>query len=522
MVKMLSPEEAAALINDDVTLCVEGFNLNVHPHELIHALEARFVNTGAPRNLTLVYNAGMGNGPGPDGKGYAVNRIAKEGLLKKVIAGHLNLAPALGKLITDNKVMAYNIPQGTLSHMYRDAAARRVGTITAVGLGTFIDPRQEGCRLNACTTEPINEVITLDGQEQLFYKRLSLDICLLRGTYADEKGNISMEKECLFMDNLSVATAVHANGGTVIVQVEALVKSGSLAPKMVIPGVLVDAVVVVPQARNMPEVPDAGLIDMHVGKYRVPHIDLGTPPPLDERKIIGRRAAMELFKGAAVNLGVGMPEQVALIAGEEGVFGNFTLTVEAGNFGGLPKPVPLFGCSINVEAIIPQANQFDFYDGGGLDLAFLGLAQCDQTGNINVSKMGTKVPGCGGFLNIAENSRKVIFCGTLTGKGLSIQVQDGKLVIAQEGSIKKFLNSLDQITFNGKLAMDRKQPVMFVTERAVFDLTPKGLRLLEIAPGVDIEKHILPNLEFAPIIEGQPAIMDARIFQEGLMGGLAQ
>ena len=522
MVKVLSPEEAVALIKDDVTLCVEGFNLNVHPHELMYALEDRFLTTGSPKNLTLVYNAGMGSGPGPDGKGYAVNRIAKEGLLKKVIAGHINLAPALGKLIADNKVVAYNIPQGTLSHMYRDAAAKRVGTITTVGLGTFVDPRQEGCRLNPSTTEPINQVIEIDGQEQLFYKRLSLDICLLRGTYADEKGNISMEKECLFMDNLSVATAVHANGGIVIVQVEALVKGGSLQPKMTIPGVLVDYVVVVPENKNMPEVSDPGLIDMHVGKYRVPRIELGNPPPLDERKIIGRRAAMELFKGAAVNLGVGMPEQVALIAGEEGVFENFTLTVEAGNFGGLPKPVPLFGCSTNVEAIIPQANQFDFYDGGGLDLAFLGLAQCDQMGNINVSKMGTKIPGCGGFLNIAENSRKVIFCGTLTGKGLKIEVKDGKLSIPSEGSIKKFLNDLDQITFNGKLAIARKQPVMFITERAVFDLTPKGLRLLEVAPGVDIEKHILPNLEFAPIIEGQPKLMDARIFQEGLMGGIAQ
>ena len=521
MVKVLSPAEAAALIQDEQTLCVEGFNLGIHPHELVGALEERFLETGSPRNLTLVYNAGMGNGNGPDGKGYAVNRIAKEGLLKKVIAGHLNLAPALGKLISDNKVIAYNLPQGTLSHMYRDAAGRKVGTITSVGLNTFIDPRQEGGKLNAMTTEPINEVIVLDGQEQLFYKRLSLDICFLRGTYADEKGNISMAKECLFMDNLSIATAVHANGGTVIVQVEGIVQTASLDPKMVIPGVLVDAVVVVPAAKNMPEV-DPGMIDLHIGRVRVPKIDLGGPAPLDDRKIIGRRAAMELFKGAAVNLGVGMPEQVALVAGEEGVFENFTLTVEAGNFGGLPKPVPLFGCSTNVEAIIPQANQFDFYDGGGLDLAFLGLAQCDQFGSLNVSKMGKKIPGCGGFLNIAENSRKIIFCGTLTGKGLQVAVRDGKLVIEQEGSIKKFLNTIDQVTFNGKNAIARKQPVMFITERAVFDLTPEGLRLLEVAPGIDVEKDVLPCLEFRPVISPDLKEMDARIFQEGLMGGLAQ
>lgn len=521
MVKVLTPEEAVNLIKDEQTLCVEGFNLGVHPHALIHALEDRFLKTGTPRNLTLVYNAGIGNGNGPDGKGYGVNRIAREGLLKKVIAGHLNLAPALGKLISDNKVIAYNLPQGTLSHMYRDAAARKIGTITSVGLNTFIDPRQDGGKLNAITTENINEVITINGQEQLFYKRLSLDFCLLRGTYADEKGNISMEKECLFMDNLSIATAVHANGGTVIVQVEGIVQTASLQPKMVIPGVLVDAVVVVPANQNMPEV-DPGLIDLHIGRVRVPRIDLGTPAPLDDRKIIGRRAAMELFKGAAVNLGVGMPEQVALVAGEEGVFENFTLTVEAGNFGGLPKPVPLFGCSTNVEAIIPQANQFDFYDGGGLDLAFLGLAQCDQFGDINVSKMGSKIPGCGGFLNIAENSRKVIFCGTLTGKGLKTEVKDGQLVIAQEGQIKKFLNKIDQITFNGRNAIARRQPVMFVTERAVFDLTPEGLRLIEVAPGIDVERDILPNLEFRPIIADDLKLMDARIFRNELMGGLAQ
>ena len=521
MVKVLTPEEAAALVGDEQTLCVEGFNLGVHPHALVEALEERFVTSATPRNLTLVYNAGMGNGAGPDGKGYAVNRIAREGLLKKVIAGHLNLAPALGKLISDNKVIAYNLPQGTLSHMYRDAAARKVGTITSVGLNTFIDPRQEGGKLNALTTEDINEVITLDGQEQLFYKRLSLDICFLRGTYADEKGNISMEKECLFMDNLSIATAVHANGGTVIVQVEGIVQTASLNPKMIIPGVLVDAVVVVSAARNMPEV-DPGMIDLHIGKVRVPRIDLGAPAPLDDRKIIGRRAAMELFRGAAVNLGVGMPEQVALVAGEEGVFENFTLTVEAGNFGGLPKPVPLFGCSTNVEAIIPQANQFDFYDGGGLDLAFLGLAQCDQFGDINVSKMGRKIPGCGGFLNIAENSRKIIFCGTLTGKGLKTAVRDGRLVIEQEGEIKKFLNHIDQITFNGRNAIARKQPILFITERAVFDLTPEGLRLLEVAPGMDVEKDVLANLEFRPLISENLKLMDARIFGDGLMGGLAE
>jgi propionate CoA-transferase len=401
--------------------------------------------------------------------------------------------------------------------MYRDSAGGKIGTITSVGLGTYADPRQEGCRLNPRTTAPINKLIELEGQEQLFYPALKFDFCLLRGTYADEKGNISMENECLVLDNFSVAQAVHRNGGTVIVQVSKVVKAGTLNPHLVkIPGILVDAVVVV--ENNMWEMTNTQSA-VFSGKIRLPMtIGDGKPAPLDERKVIGRRCALELKKGFAVNLGVGMPEQVGLVAGEEGFFDSFSLTVEAGAVGGLPQGRPLFGSSINVEFIHPQSNQFDFYDGGGLDLAILGLAECDPNGSINVTKMGKKIPGAGGFTNISQSARNLLFCGTFTAKGLKVSIKDGRVHIDQEGSIKKFLNKIEQISFNGKLAVARGQHVFYVTERCVLELQADGLHLVEVAEGIDIEKQILPNMDFKPVIKGTPKIMDPRIFKEALMG----
>jgi propionate CoA-transferase len=372
--------------------------------------------------------------------------------------------------------------------------------------------------LNDAAKDPVNEVVTLGGREVLFYPRIDFDVCMLRGSYADEKGNISMEKDCLYGDNLSIAQAVNRNGGTVIVQVSRVVRAGGLDPKyVIIPGILVDYVVVVPEEENMWEIPRND-VDVYSGQKRIPvTVGGGKTEPLNVRKIIGRRCALELTPGAAVNLGTGMPEMVALVTGEEGVFDQITLTVEAGAVGGLPQGRPLFGCSANVECIMTQAEQFDFYDGGGLDMAFLGLAECDPTGSINVSKMGKVIPGMGGFINIAQNSRKLFFCGTFTTKGIKVSVKNGKLNIDQEGSIKKFLNRIEQVTFNGKMAVELGQPVYYVTERAVLQLEKDGLHLIEIADGVDIEKHVLSQMEFAPIIATQPRIMDPRVFREVLM-----
>jgi propionate CoA-transferase len=510
--QFISPEEAAALVKDNDTIVPEGFLVNTFPAQTIVALEERFKKTGAPRNLTLFYCAGLG-----DGKGACVNHLAHEGLIKRVIAGHYNLAPDLGKLVNANKVEAYNFPQGTIAQMFRDTAGKKAGTLSRIGLHTYIDPRLEGGKMNEVTKEDLVELVTLGGEEQLFYKRIEPDICFLRGTYADERGNITMEKEGLTLCNTSIAQAVRNHGGTVVVQVEQIVKAGTLDPKLVkIPGIYVDYVVVVPHEQHMAEVP-LDQIDFHCGAAIAPSGSFKRQP-LDERKVIGRRAAMELTPGAVVNLGIGMPERVSSVAAEEGVSSEMTLTVEPGPVGGIPVSGVAFGVSINPDCILEEAQQFDFYDGGGLDLAYLGLAECDQDGNINVSKMNGRISGCGGFINITQHAKKTFFLGTFTAKGLKVAIKDGKLVIEQEGALKKFVKQVEQITFSGKFAAQLGQPVMYITERAVFELKTDGLHLTEIAPGVDIQKHILDQMDFKPIIDGQLKTMDLRIFKDEPMG----
>jgi propionate CoA-transferase len=508
----MTVEEAVALVKDNDTLASEGFVKHILAEPLLAALEQRFLKTGSPRNLTLVYGAGEGFGVGT-----GVDHLAHEKLLKRVVAAHWNMSPTLGKLAADGKIEAYNLPQGVMAQLYRDTAAGKTGTVSHVGLKTFADPRLDGGKLNSRTTEDLVEVVTLGGREQLFYRAIPFNCCFLRGTYADEKGNISMEREGMTGCNRVIAQAVKQNGGTVIVQVNQVVKEGSLNAQLVqLPHILVDVVVVVPMAEHMSEV-EPERIDVHAGTRRVPTNSL-PPLPLDERKIIGRRGAMALAPDTVVNLGIGMPESIAAVANEEGIGDYMTLTVEAGAVGGVPGSSLLFGVSVNPECIMDQAAIFDFYDGGGLDLAFLGLAECDAQGNVNVSKMGPRITGCGGFINITQNSKKLFFCGTFTAKGLKINAKDGKLLIAQEGSVKKFLKKVDHITFSGEYAAAMGQPVLYITERAVFDLRKDGLHLIEVAPGIDIEKDILPHMEFKPVIKETPRPMDARLFRAELMG----
>ncbi|MDR2076689.1 MAG: hypothetical protein LBP61_07145 [Desulfovibrio sp.] len=515
MARFMTAEEAVALVKDNDTLVTEGFILNTFPEILARALKDRYLKTGSPKNLTLIYAAGSGGGvnTGPD-------HFAQEGLLRRVIAGHWNLSPTLGKFAVENKIEAYNLPQGTIAQLYRDTAAGKVGTVTHVGLGTFVDPRLDGGKLNSVTTEDIVEVVTLGGREQLLYKAHPMNVCFLRGTYSDEKGNISMEKEALTLGGVSIAQAVKRNGGTVIVQVGGVVKNGTLNAKQVkIPSIYVDVVVAVPFAEHMAEVPPQ-MIEAHAGNKPIPTGSLA-PMPMDERKIIGRRGALDLKPNVTVNLGIGLPEAIASVANEEGIGDFISLTVEAGPVGGVPCGGLIFGASVNPECILDQAYQFDFYDGGGLDLAYLGLAECDEKGNINVSKMGPRVTGCGGFINITQNAKRVFFCGTFTAKGLKVKAANGRLSIEQEGSVKKFLKNVNHITFSGEYAVKTGQPVLYLTERAVFELKKDGLHLIEVAPGIDIEKNILPHMEFKPVISGTPKPMDPRIFTDAIMG-LAQ
>ncbi|OPJ65407.1 acyl CoA:acetate/3-ketoacid CoA transferase [Clostridium chromiireducens] len=513
MVKIISSTEAASLLKDNDVLATSGFASLGVPEALMKSLEKRFLEERSPQNLTLMFAAASGDG---DSKG--LSHLAHEGLVQKVIGGHFNLAPKLGELIRNNKICAYNLPQGIMCNIFRDIASKKVATISKVGLNTFVDPRVEGGKVNAITKEDIVEVVDILGKENLLYKCPSVDVAFIRGTYADEKGNISMEHEATLSEATCIAQAVRNCGGIVIVQVEKVVKAGTLDSRSIkIPRIYVDYIVEAKDKEDQAQVLGYDYDPSLSGDIRIT-VDDFAPLKLDARKIIGRRAAMELVEGSIVNIGIGVPEAVSNVANEEGIGDFITLTVEPGPIGGIPQGGKKFGSSINPECIFDQPTQFDFYDGGGLDIAFLGLAQADKRGNINVSKFGTRVAGCGGFINITQNSKKVVFCGTLTAKGLEVKVENGELRIIKEGVSKKFIESVEQITFSGEYAMKVKQSVMYITERAVFELKDDGLHLIEIAPGINIEKDVLDLMDFNPIIDKDLKLMDKRIFIDETMG----
>jgi propionate CoA-transferase len=509
--KIVTAAAAAALVHDGDVVTTSGFVGIGVPDELLSALEERFLQTGSPRDLTLLFAAGQG-----DGQSRGLNRLGHKSLLKRVIGGHWGLIPKVGKLATAGAIEAYNLPQGVISHLYRDIAAGKPGTLTHVGLGTFVDPRIEGGKINDRTTEDLVELIAIGDNEYLFYRASSIRVALLRGTTADPAGNVTMEREALIIDNLSQAMACKNSGGIVIVQVERIAARGSLNPRQVaIPGALVDAVVVA-RPENHLQTYATAYSHTFAGQFRAPD---GALPnmELNARKVIARRAAFELPVNGVVNLGIGMPEGVAAVAGEEGLLDHMTLTAEPGIIGGQPASGLDFGAAVNTDAIIAQSQQFDFYDGGGLDLAVLGMAEADRNGHVNVSRFGPKLAGAGGFINISQNARCVVFAGTFTAGRASIRVSEGALAIEEDGATSKFVDAVGQITFSGARAAQEGKRVLYVTERCVFELTLDGPALIEIAPGVDIDRDILERMGFRPRVD-EIALMDERIFKPDAMG----
>lgn len=508
--KTISPEAAAALVSNGDTVTTSGFVGIGVPETLLKALGQRHAETGNPSGLTLLFAAGQG-----DGGDRGLNHLAAEGLLRRVVGGHWGLIPKVAALATGNRIEAYNLPQGVISQLYRDVAAGKPGVLTRVGLETFVDPRNGGGRLNDMTRKDIVRLMQIDGDEYLFYDAMHIDVALLRGTTADTRGNVTMENEALTIDNLSQAMATKNSGGVVIVQVENVVSAGSLNPRDVeIPGALVDGVVIAAPSDHM-QTYNTAFSPAFTGRYRTPSEDQ-KPMALTPRKIIARRAAFELPVNGVVNLGIGMPEGVAAVAAEEKLLNHLTLTAEPGVIGGQPASGLDFGAATNTDAVIAQNQQFDFYDGGGLDLAVLGMAEVDRAGSVNVSKFGPRLAGAGGFINISQNARKVVFAGTFTSVGLDISVEDGALRVRNEGHIAKFVETVEHTTFFGPRAARLHQPVLFVTERCVFRLTAEGLELIEIAPGIDLNRDILSQMAFEPIIR-DPDEMDARIFDDAPM-----
>ena len=510
MSKFMTAEEAVKMVDDNDFIAVSGNGGGImEPNFLFEALERRFLDEGKPKNVSLMHSAGIG-----DKQDGGISRFAHKGMIKRVVGGHWGWSPRMQQMANNNEIEAYNLPQGIIALLYREIAAKRVGVITQTGLKTFVDPRISGGKLNDVTKEELVELITMDGREWLRYKTFDLNVALIRGSIGDEDGNISMEYEPAYLEAFAIAQAVHNCGGKVICQVKHAAQAGSLDPKQVrIPGILVDAVVVCPkQVQTIEGEFNPGLN----GDVKIPS-DSMKPMKLDQRKVVARRAAMELQKGNIINLGFGMPDGVAQVAAEEGISDYVKMTIEQGIVGGIPAGGAIFGVAYNADSMIDGPSQFDFYSGHGLDMTCLGLAQADCHGNVNVSKFGPTIAGAGGFIDISQTAKKCVFCGTFTAGGLKTEIKDGQIKIVQEGAHKKFVKDVEHITFSGDYARENGQTVLYVTERAVFEMTSEGLVLKEIAPGIDLEKDILAQMDFVPLMPEPPVLMDSRIFCEERM-----
>lgn len=493
--KLCTADQAVELIADGQTVACGGFVGAAHPEALTAALERRFLRTQTPRDLTLTYAAGQG-----DGKTRGLNHLAHAGLVKRVVGGHWGLAPALGRMAIGGEIEAYNFPQGVLCQLFRDIAAHRPGCITHIGLGTFADPLLSGGRLNARTPADLIERIELGGRPWLWYKSFPIHVGFIRGTEADVHGNLLMDDEAIIGEVLAIAQAARNSGGIVIAQVRRVTDQPACPQRVRVPGILIDRIVIAEEHEHEQTFAE----HFNSGYCTAP--DAAGPEaavslmPMDERRIIAARACDELTAGSIVNLGIGMPEGVARVACERSLLNQLTLTVESGPIGGRPAGGLSFGASLHPLAIIDQPAMFDFYDGGGLDFAALGMAQVDSGGNVNVSQFAGRLAGVGGFVNISQTARKIAFCGTFTTGGLEVEVKNGSMRIVREGKSRKFVKALEQISFSADQTRPLQRPVLYVTERAVFRLGDGGLELIEIAPGIDLQRDVLGQMDFRPLI----------------------
>ena len=519
--QFLSADEAVRVIPNGATLAIGGTGAVLEADLVLAALERRFLETGEPRDLTNINPMCPSDRPSEGG----LNVVAHDGMLRRIIGGSFLVRrhPGLIRMILENRVEAYNFPMGTLVQWFTAVGAGKPGVFTQVGIGTYVDPRVEGGRLNSRTTENLSEVMTIRGQEYLFYPTFPLDVAILRGTTADQFGNISMEEEPNTLGMADMAMAARNSGGKVIVQVKRVAKRGSLDPRLVrVPAPLVDIVVVNPQQTQLtPTTVGArqGYNPALSGEMKVP-LDAIPPLPLDGKKVILRRAARELRRGDVVNLGAGIATELPLVALEEGVLERVSFTNEHGIFGGLMGTAigTTFVVALNAEAIMDSTFQFNFYDGGGLDITFLGVGQLDGAGNNNVSRFADDIPGCGGFHDITDRARRIVFCTYFTAGGLNVEVADGQLKILREGKHPKLVERVQQLTFNAARAFAKGQEVVYVTERAVFRLTADGLTLVEVAPGVDVERDIRARMGCPLRVAPEVRPMEAALFTPEPLG----
>jgi propionate CoA-transferase len=509
--KIISADQAAALIEDGQTLLVGGSGGgHAVPDRLLESIGSRFVSTGYPRRITAIHPVGLG-----DGRGRGAGHLAHDGLLKRVVCGTLVDAPAVAELARQDRLEAYTLPQGALSQLVREIAAGRPGLFSQVGLHTFVDPEQAGGRQSPSAVEDLVERVELKGRTWLFYKPFSIDVALIRGTCADEAGNLTMDREPIYGEMLSIAQATRRCGGTVIAQVAQIAKRGTLPARAVkVPGFLVDYVVLDPDA---PQTYETKFDPAYAGLIRRPWSQV-QPAVLAPEKVIARRAAMELHRGAICNIGSGVMTGIGRVAAEEGIIDDVVLTNEQGLIGGMPASGFDSGASTNFDCMVDQPYQFDFYDGGGLDVAFLSFAEVDPHGSVNISRFaGGRIVGVGGFINISQNAKHVVFGGFFTAAGLQAAVTDGELDIRREGRVKKFRSELEQTSYSGPFAEQEGRRATYVTERAVFKRRGGRLVLTEIAPGVDLQRDVLDQMDFEPVVSESLTLMDPRLFRDSPM-----